>query len=120
VAKLAIGFGVALIILGIVGWIPHHAPTALIPAYAGALIGICGLVANNPAYRMHAMHVAVLVALLTMIGSGVMLILALLHRRSPSALGLASQIGTAVLSAVLVVMCVQSFVAARRQRGASA
>jgi hypothetical protein len=119
VAKLAIGFGLALIILGIVGWIPHRAPTALIPAYAGAIIGICGLVANDPAYRMHAIHAAVLVALLTLIGAGSRLILALVRQSFPTRTALISQIGTTLLCAIFVVLCVQSFVAARRGRSGS-
>jgi len=68
VAKLAIGFAVALIALGVGGYFAAAAEarslTALIPAIAGGLLLICGLLAMNPAIRMHAMHGAAMVGLL--------------------------------------------------------
>ena len=115
-AKLAIIFGVLLIVIGVVGFAPHRAPTALIPAYVGAILVICGAIATNPAYRMHAMHVAVVVALLTFIMVGWRLIGALLGKTVPAPLALFSQIATAVVTALFVVLSVRSFAAARRAR----
>ena len=74
-ARIAIGIGTALIVLALVGYVFAAGPalsdgstyrswTALIPAFAGVPIALCGLIALNPAHRKHAMHVAVIFGLL--------------------------------------------------------
>src|SRR5512141_98593 len=70
-AKTSIGFGVALIVVGLAGYFATGAqsPTALIPAAAGLLLVVCGLLARNPRMRMHAMHAAALVGVLGLVGS---------------------------------------------------
>ena len=117
--NIAIAFGAALIILGIVGFLPHRAPTALIPSYVGAAIAICGLVALKPNLRKHAMHAAAMIATLAFIATAWRLIVALLRGGAPSTLALIAQIGTALITGVFVVLCIQSFIAARRAREAS-
>jgi membrane-bound ClpP family serine protease len=70
-ANTTIGMGVALIVLGIVGFVltgSQH-PTALIPAGVGLLLVVLGIVARNPRARMHAMHGAALIGLLGFAGS---------------------------------------------------
>src|SRR5438045_2256338 len=62
--------GIVLIALGLYGYFAvdvHRSVTALIPAFAGALLLICGIAALNPAMRMHAMHGAAVVGVLGVI-----------------------------------------------------
>ena len=49
-AKIAIGFGVVLILLGAWGFFGTGSahPTALIPAYFGLALVVCGVLANSP------------------------------------------------------------------------
>jgi hypothetical protein len=115
-AKLSIAFGIALILVGIGGFLPNHAPTALIPAYLGAILALCGAIALNPSYRMHAMHGAVSVALLGFLAAGWRLAISL--SKSPiDSVAVSSQSLMTVLCGVFVVLCVRSFIAARRARG---
>jgi hypothetical protein len=116
-AKLSIAFGIALIAVGIGGFIPHHAPTALIPAYMGLVIGLCGALALNPAYRMHAMHLAVLFALLGCVAAGGRLAISL-SKPAVDSVAVSSQSLMTVLCGVFVILCVRSFIAARRARRA--
>ena len=115
-AKLAIAFGVALILVGIGGFMPNQAPTALIPAYLGIVLAICGLIAMNPAYRMHAMHAAVLLALLGFLAAGGRLAVSL-SKTSIDTIAVSSQSLMTALCGVFVALCVRSFIAARRARG---
>ena len=89
--------------------------TALIPAFFGAVLVICALVARNEAARKHAMHAAVAIGL---IGA-----LAALGRGVPAALAggatrpaVISQLVMGVLLLVYVALGVQSFIAARKAR----
>lgn len=65
-AKITIGFGVALVLLGVGAYLGTgmRSWTALIPAIAGVLLGFCGYMATYPECRKHAMHGAVLLAIL--------------------------------------------------------
>jgi hypothetical protein len=120
---LAVGFGIALIALGLIGYIGTDmvSPTALIPAAFGLLLVILGIVARDPGKRKHAMHAAAMVGLLGLLGSGRGLtkIVPLLSGEPvdrPNAV--ITQAIMALLCAVFVVLCVKSFVDARRSRGA--
>ena len=117
-SKLAIAFGIALILVGIGGFVPNHAPTALIPAYLGAIIAISGLIAANPAYRMHAMHVAVLFALLGFLAAGWRLALSL-SKPAIDSVAVTSQSLMTALCGIFVILCIRSFIAARRARQAN-
>jgi uncharacterized membrane protein HdeD (DUF308 family) len=114
-AKFSIAFGVALILVGIGGFIPNHAPTAMIPAYLGIILILCGLIAMNPAYRMHAMHAAVTLALIGCIAAGWRLAVSL-SKPAIDSVAVSSQSLMTVLCAIFVVLCVRSFIAARRAR----
>ena len=118
-AKITIGFAIALMLLGAgcyLGAEPEHrSPTALIPTIDGAFVLIGGLLALNPKLRMHAMHVAVLFGLLGFIAA----IGGLIARR-PSGLGLIDMLGMTILTGVFTAMCVNSFIQARRARAAQA
>ena len=67
-AKVAIIFGIALVLLGVVGYFSadadHRSVTAFIPAFVGAPLVLCGVIAMNPAVRKHAMHFAAVLGLL--------------------------------------------------------
>src|ERR1700678_1853404 len=73
-AKLTIGFGIALIALGVLGYVDTGSthPTALIPTWAGLLFVLLGALSNtaDSKRRMLWMHTAVTLALLGVLGSG--------------------------------------------------
>jgi hypothetical protein len=120
-ANVATGFGVALLLLGIGGYVltGMESPTALIPAAFGILLVICGLLARNPARRKLAMHIAVVVGLLGFLGSlrgliGFGRMLAGETVLRPNAV--IAQAIMAVLTLVFTILCVRSFRNARRNR----
>ncbi|MGO8971352.1 MAG: hypothetical protein ACLQDQ_17495 [Myxococcaceae bacterium] len=122
----AITFFVALLLLavGLGGFVASggQAPTALIPAVLGLLLGVCAAVARNPKARMHAMHAAVLSALLGLLGSlrGALQLPALLaHAPVVRPLAVVAQSATAVLCLAYLVVAIRSFIQARRERLAS-
>jgi hypothetical protein len=120
-ANLAILVGVALVAVGLGGYLGSgaHTPHALIPALIGVLVGGAGLVARDERYRMHAMHFAVVVALLGAVGClrGVFQLPDLLAGTGHvPALGVIVQCLTFVLCTAFVVTAVRSFIAARRAR----
>lgn len=85
--------------------------TAFIPAGFGLLIALCGAVAIKEAARKHAMHVAALVGLLGLLGGFGMGL-----RKVFSEPGLAaySQLFLGVVCLIFLVVCIRSFIAARR------
>ena len=85
--------------------------TAFIPAGFGLLIAIAGLIAVKEAARKHAMHVAALVGLLGLAGGFGMGV-----RKVISEPGLAaySQLFLGVVCLIFLVVCIRSFIAARR------
>jgi peptidoglycan/LPS O-acetylase OafA/YrhL len=112
--------GVLLILLGIAGYSVSDAKnpvTALIPAGWGILLLIPGLVAQmKPGLRKHAMHAAAGLALLGLLLAGGRLAMVLADDKPDSTLGVSSLAGMALICGVLLVLCVRSFVAARRAR----
>lgn len=120
-ARTTIFFGVALIVLGIVGYAATGgvSVTALIPAAFGVVLAILGAVALNEHYRKHAMHVAVIVGLLGVLGT--LRGLAALPRVMSGAdverpTAVIAQGVMAILMIVYVALGVRSFIAARRAR----
>ncbi|HEY5054959.1 MAG TPA: hypothetical protein VII58_02290 [Acidobacteriaceae bacterium] len=125
-AKVSIVFGVVLIVLGAWGFVATGSqhPTALIPAYFGLALGLCGalVMRNNGAQRALWMHVAVTLGLLGFLGSGAMAI-----KETASAHGgplahppaVEAQTAMAVVCLIFVLLCVRSFIAARRAREAA-
>ena len=111
-------FGLILIVLGVASYVMtgRTSITAMIPAFFGAVLVICALVARaNEGARKHAMHAAVAVGL---IGA-----LAALARGVPAALSggaarpaVMSQLAMGVLLLIYVALGVQSFIAARKAR----
>jgi hypothetical protein len=111
-ANTTVGIGLALVLLGLVGYlgVESHSPTALIPAGFGLLLAILGWLARDASRRKLVMHIAVTVGLLGFIGSLVSLIRNGGHRPVAAA----SQAAMALLTGIFVALCVRSFIAARR------
>jgi len=118
VASITIALGVALIIVGLAGYFLTGAVslTALIPAAFGLVIAVLGLIARDERKRKHAMHGAVVVALLGFLGSvrGLLQIGALLAGTAARPAAVVAQTIMAVLTLGYIVMAVRSFVRARR------
>ena len=115
-AKISIAFALALIILGFACYFgaepEHRSPTAYIfPAGDGLFILIGGLLALNPKFHMHAMHIAVLFGLLGFIAA-----LGGLIGRKPHGLGLIDMLGMLILTGTFTALCVRSFIQSRRAR----
>ncbi len=68
---LTLTIGGVLTATGVVAYVMTQAAswTALIPAFAGVLLLVLGFVAGKPSARMHALHGALVVALLGIFGS---------------------------------------------------
>ncbi len=125
-AKLTIGFGVVLVVLGVVVFVATGSahPTSLIPAGFGLVLCLAGVLANteDAKKRMLWMHVAVTVGLLGFLGGAVMSVLAYLKAHGgPLARPVATeeQAAMGVICGVFVGLCVRSFIAARRGRVAA-
>jgi hypothetical protein len=123
VPTTTIALGVALIILGIGSYVLTGAasPTALIPAAFGFLILVAGLLARDDRKRMHAMHAAVLIALLGFLGSvrGLLGIATVFDGTAVRPAAIVAQSIMAVLTLAYVVVAVRSFIQARRARRAT-
>jgi len=115
--------GVLLIALGLgsfVGTGSEH-KTALIPALFGLPILICGLLAQNAARRAMVMHIAVLIGTLGFLGSIFGFIKGVngeAMRTRPIAVE--AQGVMALITAIFVGLCVQSFIKARKARTSGA
>jgi len=117
VGPIAIVFGALLIVLGIGGTLATMTSwTAMIPAILGLLLVVCGLLARQDKLRMHVMHAAALIGLIGLLGGGVRATMTLLGDKAINGIALGVNIGMAVLCAVFLVLCVRSFIDARRRR----
>jgi len=110
--------GFLLIALGVVGYVATGAAslTALIPAMVGAVFLLIALVArSSPDARKHAMHAAVALAVLGLIGTVPRIYPAVVagEIRRPAVI---AQTVMAVILAVYVLLGVKSFIDARRGR----
>ena len=127
-AKLTIFFGFLLILVGAVAYVNvgHH-PHTLIPAAFGVVLAIFGALANNPdpKKRMLFMHIAVTVGLLGFLGT-IPGIIATIRRAagqvvaSPVHDAAVVQTTMGIICLVFVLLCVRSFIAARRSRTSTA
>jgi hypothetical protein len=122
-AKLTIGFGVLLILLGITGYVTTGSahPTALIPAGIGLFFVLFGVMANseNSKKRMLWMHISVTVALLVFLGMIPSAIDTLKLARGasfPHPIAVEEKGALCLLSLIYVLFCVRSFISARRAR----
>jgi hypothetical protein len=115
-ATTTVLFGVLLLILGIGSYLLTGgvSGTALIPAYFGALLGLLGRLARREHLRKHVMHGAAMVGLVGLAGALFSLFRAPLGSRSAVAEG--SQALMVLLMGIFLVMCVRSFITARKAR----
>jgi hypothetical protein len=125
-AKVTIGLGISLILLGVIGYVMTAAEsvTALIPAFFGVLFTALGLAGCSEKRRKLMMHLAVGLSVLGLIGAarGLTKLPALLTGADdierPAAV--VSQSIMAVLCLIFIVLAVRSFIAARRAVAAAA
>ena|SRR5215203_5059127 len=114
----AIGCGLSLILVGIAGyvygiWGGNASVSALIPAFFGLVIALLGAFAkSNENLRKHLMHAAVLVGLIGFIIPAFRLLSKLGDLTLSAAV--VSQLAMALICLIFVILCVQSFVNARR------
>ena len=109
--------GFVLIAIGLVGYLATGGAsvTALIPAMLGAIMLILALAARSEQARKHAMHAAVAIALLSLIGTLPRLFPALMARefQRPAVI---AQLAMVLVLAFYVALGVKSFIDARRAR----
>lgn len=124
-ARITIGFGLALVVLGIFGFVGSGAEsvTALIPSFFGVVLAVLGFVGQNPDRRALTMHIAALLAFVGIGGSfsGLLDLPDLIAGNDldrPWAVGVQSIM--VVLLVVYLVLAVRSFIAARRERASAA
>jgi TRAP-type C4-dicarboxylate transport system permease large subunit len=119
-AKVTLVFAVLLIILGLGFYLGtgSKAPTALIPAWFGLALGVFGMLAITPSEgrRKVFMHINVTIGLLGFLGAAGRVIAVLASGRTPDQIALIAQLLMAGLLLLYVILCVRSFIAARRAR----
>ena len=120
-AKTTIGIGCVLIALGVGSYFGtgRASMTALIPAFFGLPLVLLGVAALNERLRKHAMHAAVVVGLLGFVGAarGFSQVPAILSGdQVERPVAVAVQIAMSLVCLVFVVLCVLSFIKARRAK----
>jgi uncharacterized membrane protein len=121
-AKVTLVFAALLVALGLVGYLGTGSahPTALIPTWIGLALGVFGWLAISPneGRRKLFMHVNVTIGLLGFLGGAAETVRGYVHATSaglePDPIALASKATLAGLMLVYVILCVRSFIAARR------
>lgn len=110
--------GAVLIVVGVVAYVATGAAsvTALAPAVLGLPILLLGLLAGRESLHRHAIHAALVVALLGVL-AGLPMVIDLLTGEVGAAEVTAAVM--ALVSAAYVALGVRSFVAARRAREAT-
>ncbi len=121
-AKVTLVFALLLCVLGLAGFLGtgriHQ--TALIPTWFGLALGLFGYLAISPDEKRRKlfMHINVTLALIGFLGAGGRAVYGYIHASSlglaPDAIALGSQVTMAGLMLIYVILCVRSFIAARR------
>ena len=121
--KAATIFGILLIANGLYGYTggevkEEKSVTALIPAFFGIAILLCGIVsALNDSLRKHLMHFSAFAALLGAVASGGRLF-STMGKEDADSFAQLNQVIMVVLCIGYVIVCIQSFRAARKRREA--
>ena len=119
-SSTTITFAFAYLVLGIGGFVLTGSThkTALIPCIFGVLFLIFGLLARKDNLRKHAMHAAVLIALLALLGTAKALAYLpdLFRGTSEKPAAVITQSLNAGLSILYIFLAVRSFIQARRAR----
>lgn len=117
----AIVSGVLLILIGVIGYVfsivdGNTSLTALIPAAFGLLLVILGFIAKSKEnLRKHLMHAAVIVGLLGFLIPAWRIVSKISDIKV--SLAILSQAAMALICLVFVILCVKSFIDARRNQG---
>ncbi|MCF7729758.1 MAG: hypothetical protein K9M81_05245 [Chthoniobacterales bacterium] len=111
-------FGLLLNLIGLFGFFGTGAThyTALIPCALGLLLIASGLVAQKEHLRRHAMHGAVLISLIGLLGTAsafTKIPLLLDHAAGDKAPAFVAKIATAILCGLFFLLCLRSFIKAR-------
>jgi hypothetical protein len=123
-AKVTLVFAILLVVLGIAGYYYTGAvhPTALIPLWFGVALGIGGFLAISPSERRRKifMHVNVTIGVIGFLGAFITAIQGYGNARTqgiePDMVALWDKLIMAFLMLNYTVLCVQSFIKARRAR----
>ena len=114
-------FAILLIALGLAGYLGtgSHYPTALIPAWIGVALGFGGLLAISPSEKRRKlfMHINVTIGLLGFLGGAAEVVRSYVHATFTYATEMAAMASKLTMTALLLVyliLCVRSFVEARR------
>ncbi|MBC7899430.1 MAG: hypothetical protein H7070_05200 [Saprospiraceae bacterium] len=114
-------FGTLLLLVGMIGYAygamysEYASLTALIPAAFGILLIILGSISQKKeSLRKHLMHAAIIVALLGFIATAARLVPRLSRLTFTAAE--VSQIATAVICLLFVILAIKSFADARRNK----
>lgn len=117
--------GALLVLVGIVGYgtseVQPPPKTALIPAFLGAALIVCGVLAFKDNLRKHVMHLAAVIGLFGVIGGFMPLVRQLTNPEkefNPMAKSAIAGELTILVCAVFVGMCVNSFIQAKKARKA--
>jgi hypothetical protein len=119
-SSTTLAFAFTYLVLGIAGFVLTGSThkTALIPCVFGVLFLIFGLLARKDNLRKHAMHAAVLIALLAFLGTARSLsyLPELLNGTVEKPAAIITQSLNAGLSLLYIILAVRSFIQARRAR----
>jgi len=122
-ASVTIRFSTLLILLGLLFFFltGHQYPTPLIPVLFGIVLLVLGLLARTESVkqRMLVMHIAVTIALVGFLFPAVMVakqLWAVHNGGNMVVMAVREQILMAVICLVFVLLCVRSFIAARKAR----
>jgi len=121
-AKVTLIFAFLLAVLGLLGYLGTGGvhPTALIPTWIGVALGVFGFLAISPneSRRKLFMHVNVTIGLLGFLGGAVESVRGYLHAKSigiqQDQIALSAKLAMSALLLVYVILCVRSFIEARR------
>ena len=123
--KLTIALGILLILIAVAGFVATGSshPTALIPAIAGLLFCLFGALAPShiAKRRMLWLHIAVTLALLLVLGTikADIDIFRLAHGATfEHPIAIEEKAAMSLFCLIYVLLCVRSFIAARRSRRA--
>jgi hypothetical protein len=122
-AKLTVVFGVVLTAVGVWGYIATGSvhPTALIPAWFGLVLVVAGVGAHteNAKRRMLWMHFAVTIGLLGFLGTAAAVVDEVRMLRGVSfahPIAVQEKAEMSLICLAFVLLCVRSFIAARKAR----
>jgi len=117
-AKVTLLFAVLLVVLGLVGFLGtgHTHYTALIPAWFGLVLGVCGFLAisDDEHRRRHFMHINATVALLGMVGTFAEILRTCTSSKPLDFAAVTAKLAMVWLLFIYLVFCVRSFITARR------